>query len=521
MDAELLFKVAKCQYELGDASAAIQDLSSIPSTFLDVSMLTTLAHWHKGVNRITEAIQLYKQAYQLAPYALELLEIIFSLKADDVEIQKMLKTYHTAPHSDSVSSSEVTSESESTATSTQGELKSPVPKLNVNPPDWMQNLITGIHRHYKYESEKALENFQRLNPIFPKNVYLMRLTAQAWVHHEVEEQAISLYRQIQRCDAHYIQDMDRFSVLLYKKSVKQTTDNDDETLQLLSNNLMDSSQASAPEALTSVAYYCLLKSEFETALTFADRAIAASKGQHAEAWRCRGAIRSKSDSYDLSAVLTDYIRANALEKDIASFVGLIETNIEMKKYRDAAIAGKEMVLLYPKSARALFTLGTIMSKSPQGERETIKAYCKALRLNPCLLDATLALCARYLALGNNEDAENCAKQALKHETHPSVLILLSKALSNQSRYSEALDHLRLSCSILSTQPMIDASKIQEEATQEIERIEGILREENGMQMRQEQMAEDDGDSEQEIDEEGVEDYAYMQEGDDYVEDDDA
>lgn len=69
--------------------------------------------------------------------------------------------------------------------------------------------------------------------------------------------------------------------------------------------------------------------------------------------------------------------------------------------------------------------------------------------------------------------------------------------------------------------MIDASKIQEEATQEIERIEGILREENGMQMRQEQMAEDDGDSEQEIDEEGVEDYAYMQEGDDYVEDDDA
>lgn len=406
MDAELLFKVAKCQYELGDASAAIQDLSSIPSTFLDVSMLTTLAHWYKGVNRITEAIQLYKQAYQLAPYALELLEIIFSLKADDVEIQKMLKTYHTAPHSDSVSSSEVTSGSESTATSTQGELKSPVPKLNVNPPDWMQNLITGIHRHYKYESEKALENFQRLNPIFPKNVYLMRLTAQAWVHHEVEEQAISLYRQIQRCDAHYIQDMDRFSVLLYKKSVKQTTDNDDEALQLLSNNLMDSSQASAPEALTSVAYYCLLKSEFETALTFADRAIAASKGQHAEAWRCRGAIRSKSDSYDLSAVLTDYIRANALEKDIASFVGLIETNIEMKKYRDAAIAGKEMVLLYPKSARALFTLGTIMSKSPQGERETIKAYCKALRLNPCLLDATLALCARYLALGNNEDAEN-------------------------------------------------------------------------------------------------------------------
>lgn len=46
-----------------------------------------------------------------------------------------------------------------------------------------------------------------------------------------------------------------------------------------------------------------------------------------------------------------------------------------------------------------------MAKSSEGVGESIKAYTKALRLHPRLLDASVALCSTFLALGRLEEAE--------------------------------------------------------------------------------------------------------------------
>lgn len=403
-DALLFLKTAQCSYDLGDTATAIIILESIPPAHIELTILTTLAQWYQAASRADDALRLYKQAYALAPYALEILEIIMAMKTEESEATKLLKEYHTKQYQEQVGMSQGTTQSENSGIPGQLYYSHSILKT---PPEWMQHLIFGLHHHHRYESEKALEYLQRLVPIFPKNVFILQLTAQAWSLYEIDSQAISLYRQILRLDTSYIHQMDKYSALIYRSASQNTVNfygKEDEMLHFVATTLMDASSAMAPEALLSVAYYCLWKKEYDAALSFVEKAMTVSQGRHVEAWRCRGLLRSLSSLPTMA--LTDYVHANNLAKDMVSFVGIVETNMHLKKFRDAATAAKEMVLLYPRSARALYTLGTVMAKSTQGVRESIKAYSKALRLHPRLLDATLALCATYLALGHNGDAEH-------------------------------------------------------------------------------------------------------------------
>jgi tetratricopeptide (TPR) repeat protein len=408
-DGQLQFKLARSLYESGDMAQAIVEIESIPPSFVDLEILTTLGQWYKQANRAADSLRVYKQAYALAPYAMELLEIIATLKVDEAELTKAVKEYHSSRFQEHlVTSSQTTTDSASGISASTFFQAS---TIAASPPEWLMHLIQGLSCHHRLESEKALDHFQRLLALFPKNVFVMRLTAHAWSFHEIEDQAMSLYKQIQRIDKLYSTEMDRYAALLYRRCVQSSSGTgnarEDEVLQRLATELMDATQASSPEALISVAYFCLVRKEYEAAASFVERALSLPQvhQQHAEAWRCRGHLRGPTALNTPSAALVDFLHANAMEKDLASFVGIVETNMAMGKFRDAATAAKEMVLLYPKSARALYTLGTVMAKSPQGVRESIKAYSKALRLHPRLLDATLALCTTYLSLGHHPEAE--------------------------------------------------------------------------------------------------------------------
>lgn len=93
-------------------------------------------------------------------------------------------------------------------------------------------------------------------------------------------------------------------------------------------------------------------------------------------------------------------------------------------------------------------------------------------------------------------------------------------MSNQGRYADALDQFRLSLSLSTVQSTPAAAALAEEATQEIDRIETILRDANGAQLQQEQMMMDGEEEDEEEEEALAQDYAYVQEGDEEEEDDD-
>ena len=52
-------------------------------------------------------------------------------------------------------------------------------------------------------------------------------------------------------------------------------------------------------------------------------------------------------------------------------IGMIECNIALGKFKDAAHTAREMVLLFQKSAEVYYVMGIVLSKSPQGASEVL------------------------------------------------------------------------------------------------------------------------------------------------------
>lgn len=360
-DVSLCLKLARCNRDLGDVALGIEDLESVPPKLRDLATLSTLGQLYLSVNRKTEAVRALSEAYAKAPYATEILQQLVALAVDEKDLHRLLSDYHASAAHSSQSQQQNSQPNNKLTTLTQTQLSS----ISSSAPEWMMMLISGLCQQHRFESVKSLENLQRLQPLFPRNIFLMRVTAESWTQHEIDDQAIALYRNLMRVDQHYTLHLDRAAWLLHCRG-------EDDILQRLVNALMDASRGTAPEALVAAAYYCLSKKDItsahlDQALAFADRALYLSHDAHAEAWRCRARIRCKSASLNANpagtsaiyaTALADYLQANTREKDLASFVGIVETNVILGKFRDAASAAKEMVLLYPRSARALYTLGT-------------------------------------------------------------------------------------------------------------------------------------------------------------------
>lgn len=76
----------------------------------------------------------------------------------------------------------------------------------------------------------------------------------------------------------------------------------------------------------------------------------------------------------------------------------------MGRYKDAANAARDMVTLFPKSAEAMYVMGTVLAKSPQGANESLKAFNKALKIQPRLVAAAIALCTTLLSLNRVDEA---------------------------------------------------------------------------------------------------------------------
>jgi tetratricopeptide (TPR) repeat protein len=69
------------------------------------------------------------------------------------------------------------------------------------------------------------------------------------------------------------------------------------------------------------------------------------------------------------SALIAFTQANSMTKDLGSFIGIIESNLALGKFKDAANAAREMVLLYQKSPEVYYVMGTVLGKSPQGANE--------------------------------------------------------------------------------------------------------------------------------------------------------
>jgi tetratricopeptide (TPR) repeat protein len=101
--------------------------------------------------------------------------------------------------------------------------------------------------------------------------------------------------------------------------------------------------------------------------------------KYSETYKVKGRHLYHQKNFESSLIA--FTQANSMNKDLGSFVGIIESNIALGKYKDAANCAREMVLLYQKSAEVFYVMGTVLGRSSQGANEVSSRRCRLLFLS--------------------------------------------------------------------------------------------------------------------------------------------
>lgn len=101
-----------------------------------------------------------------------------------------------------------------------------------------------------------------------------------------------------------------------------------------------------------------------------------------------------------------YTQSNSLDRDFATYTGLVEAHLQMHKSNEAMAIVKEYLTTQPKSATAHFLLGRVLmgSNYSNGRSQAKKSYLRALKLNPSKDIACLALTELLCADGEHKEA---------------------------------------------------------------------------------------------------------------------
>ncbi len=121
-----------------------------------------------------------------------------------------------------------------------------------------------------------------------------------------------------------------------------------------------------PQPWLAAAWYCAVKADTENAVSFADKAIMLQP-QYSLAYLAKGRMLMQQGSVD--SALIAFSQAHSLDKDLTSLMGLVEANISLGKFKEAANWSRESVRLFPKAAQSYFMMGNVLAKSPNASHE--------------------------------------------------------------------------------------------------------------------------------------------------------
>jgi tetratricopeptide (TPR) repeat protein len=237
-DARLRYKECKCTVALKDYLSALKELEGVPAKFRDVKTNVLLGNLYKITNRRKSAIAAYKEALALAPTAIEIIEKLVCLGVDAAEIMTTLD---------------------------DGFRYKEAAELVAD--GWLHTLVAGLVNQYKFDNAKSSACFQKLNGIYPKNVYLLSHLASVTFAAEQVDTACTLFRQVRKVDPYVIKDMECFGQALHAKE-------DSGELSRLADEVLEV----APQrgiGWVLAAMFCSAKGEAESAVEFIDKVCCA------------------------------------------------------------------------------------------------------------------------------------------------------------------------------------------------------------------------------------------------------
>jgi tetratricopeptide (TPR) repeat protein len=294
--------------------------------------------------------------------------------------------------------------------------------------------ITDIVTAYFYSNRStfshqmnSLNQWKKLHAEYPQNIYLLLQIALLQSKHptcDVSHAALVTFQKIRSLDPTFVEGMDYYAAILAKQLNLSE-------LGKLSNDLLVVNDKK-PEGWNATALYHEICGDAEKAIASVDKAILCNK-QHSFSYQLKGSILLRQGQYDDAGQF--FLRANAMQKDISSYEGMVESYLHAKRYKEAICTAKEAMAFAPRDSRALTLVGlalskaSIFSKDGGGKERSKKALNKALILDPLALRPLLALVDLYLADSEFEACLKLLRKAIEEGGDKSV-IGISPSIAN-------------------------------------------------------------------------------------------
>ncbi|KAG0027727.1 Anaphase-promoting complex subunit 7 [Podila clonocystis] len=270
--------------------------------------------------------------------------------------------------------------------------------LNTIPADcvdkpWMKSYLQGMDHFFHMRYKAALAEFRALDMKYPQNVDIKLKVALCYRWLVKRTDSCRMFAQIRRIDPYVIDDMYHYATMLVDLEKEQKVSELSQYLLTINDK--------HPDTWCVLAFYWEHRGQREKALQMVNRALEL-RPSHCGSLQIKGFIYLSSAPLKALQFFRD---AYNVEKNMATYTGLVECYLMLERYAEAISACKELRRLAPDSAQALAMLGNAMSHSRDYSTHTVEEiFREALRMDPACLEAADGLCAILSSQFRNEEA---------------------------------------------------------------------------------------------------------------------
>lgn len=387
--ASLKFKEANCFMKLRDYASSLKSLEAIPHMHRTLQVSLLLVNCYKLSNMKRQACSVQLQVLKHLPMSTEIIEDLINANVSSRDILKVLHQSNMLSNTSGVSSAYI--------------------DLNM-----MSMIVGALEAKKNLHYNEAKSKFDKLLHVYPGNRFVLKHAAECYALSGHSKEAMIVYQQLHTQDPLYMHRLDTWGFLLYEQYEKDG-DKLSELYKLASNMMAISGGNSSnsdrkeksrsnvsnqPESWVLAAMFAATQCDSRKTILFLEKAIAADP-RHYMAYLFKGKFLASTDHFEKATIA--YMMANSIFKTIYGYTGLVLAHLKCKDTREAGIAAKEAVTVFPGLAKSYILQATVLLDSLKNsdeyftvvsnrktiENDIMKTLDKAFAIDPVNVEVCL------------------------------------------------------------------------------------------------------------------------------------
>ncbi|KAF9957077.1 Anaphase-promoting complex subunit 7 [Mortierella alpina] len=307
--------------------------------------------------------------------------------------------------------------------------------LNMIPSDspekpWLKTYLQGMDSIYRMKYQAALSDFSALDGKYPGNtaIKLRMAICLKWMGKYVR--AGFLYAQVRHLDSRVCDDMFHYGVCLKQLSKMKY-------LNRLASELLGFNDKH-PDAWCVLAMYWDMKGNKNKAFQMVSKALQL-RPDHCGALQLRGQLYLELPVPEPAVAVQSFRKAYSIEKDIATYEGLVNAYILTERKQEAVAMAREAKRLMPDSAHALAIYGTAIyhMTGESNAKEARDILQEALRMDPGCVQAAATLVMLHGHQGHYDAAVQILEEQIDHQPPDTVHVKIAEIYTATERWEEA------------------------------------------------------------------------------------